>query len=116
MESFKILQINNENDERYILSTTVEDVYFAFDEIFDALSKTLGKNFSVIVDMLLRNGFTFNRFIQLDFWETQVASHILNPREVPEVVKTTTKLYLKDHKELLEDCALSTRAKEFILT
>lgn len=116
MESFKILQINNEYNEKYILSTTVDDIYFSFDEIFDALSKTLGKNFSIIVDLLLRNGFTFNRFIQLDFLEERVAPHILNPREVPEIVKTTTKQYLKEHKELLEDCALSTRAKEFILT
>ena len=115
MEAFKILQINNERDEKYILSTTVEDIYFAFDEIFDTLSKTLGKNFSITVDMLLRNGFTFNRFIQLDFLEARVSPHILNPREVPEIVKTTTKQYLKEHKDLLESCALSTRAKEFIL-
>lgn len=114
MKEYVRFQIENEDNEILLLTTT-DDLYYFIDEIYIELSKTLGKDFSVFVDMLLRNGFSFNRFVMLRFEnENSWSSFIVNPRDISENLKCEVINYIRKHEELLNNSALSESAINFI--
>ena len=105
-----------ENDyHEVVFLTTVEDLYFSIGNIYDDLTASYGKTFSIIVDLFLRNGFTFNRFIELNFFDKErYTSSILNPRDVSEEAKRKIAEHLMSHSELLCNSALSKNTIDFI--
>ena len=110
------VRFNIENDfHEVILLTTVEDLYFSLEEIYDELAVSYGKTFSIIVDLFLRNGFSFNRFIELNFYDKEkYTSNIVNPRDVSEEAKRKIVKHLKGNLELLYNSALSKNTIDFI--
>lgn len=115
MKKYEYLKINNEANIDYILAISSEDMYFLYDEIYDKLSKEKGSRFEIIMDLVIRNGFTFNRFILLEFNKNKVKSSILNPREVSEEIKEKTKSYFQENEYLVLESTLSKSTKDFIL-
>ena len=107
-----------ENDcHEVVFLTTVEDLYFSIGNIYDDLAASYGKKFSIIVDLFLRNGFSFNRFIELNFYDKEkYTSCIVNPSDVSEEAKRKITEHLKSHSELLCNSALSKKAINFIYT
>ena len=98
-----------------VFLTTVEDLYFSIGNIYDDLATSYGKTFSIIVDLFLRNGFSFNRFVELDFHDKEkYTSCIVNPRDVSEEAKRKIAVHLKSHSELLCNSALSKNTIDFI--
>lgn len=73
------------------------------------------KILTVVVDLFLRNGFSFNRFVELNFDNGNYKLFIINPNEIPEVSKENIRKYLKNNINLLENSVLSKKAINFIL-
>lgn len=115
MNKYEYFVINNEENIDYILATSSEDMYFQYDDIYDELSKQKGSRFEIIIDLVIRNGFTFNRFILLEFSENKIKSSIINPREVPDEIKNRTKRHFQENKFIVLDSTLSKSTKDFIL-
>lgn len=115
MDEFKIFKFENENNEDVVLITSTEDLYFLQDDIYASFSSTKGEKFSVVVDLFLRNGFSFNRFINLSFnGKSKCKSYIINQRDISENIKIAIKKYLKQNINLLESSALNSRLVEFV--
>ena len=113
MEDLKLFKLNYGN---YVLFLADEDIYFYYEKIYEQLSSLLGKTFSITIDMFLRNGFTFNRFIELIFDEKgHYKSNIINPRDVSDELKENTRQFLKANIYYLDESPISNNAKKFIL-
>ena len=113
MKPFKVFCINN--NQKYVLVTSTTDLYYLYDEIIKEIN-IKEASFSILVDMIFINGFTFNRFLQLVF-ENGKYSHtnIVNPRNVSEELKSNTKNYFKQNKNILNYSTISKISKDFIL-
>jgi len=108
IECFKINKHLN-----YVLLVSNDDLYFLYDQI---KKKTKNGQDAIIVDMFYRNGFSFNRFIELNYsYENKVISRIINPREVSEEIKINTNVYFNNHFDLLDKSTLSKSIKNFVL-
>jgi len=115
MQEFVELRPNDECS--VILLTTTEDLYYLQDNIFDTLSQTRGERFTVLIDLFLRNGFSFNRFVLLSYdGKEKCKSFIFNPREVNDEIKDISRRYLRDHGDLLQNSALSQKAINFVVS
>ncbi|MDL2280851.1 type II toxin-antitoxin system RnlB family antitoxin [Selenomonadales bacterium OttesenSCG-928-I06] len=114
MEEFVRFRIENDCHEVVFLKT-VDDLYFFLGNIYDDLAISYGKTFTIIVDLFLQNGFSFNRFVELNFYDKETyTSSIVNPRDVSEEAKRKIAEYLKNHSELLYNSALSKNTIDFI--
>ena len=69
--------------------------------------KKKGDNFKIIVDLVIRDGFTSNRFIILEFINNVVRSSVLNPNKISEAIKERTKKFFQENQYLLLENALS---------
>ena len=108
MKNYKYFTLNDY--ESYVLLLSNEDIYFLYDQI----KKEIKTN-KVIVDMFYRNGYTFNRFVELLFLENNmVKTRIINPRLVSENVKQNTSNYFNENKDLLNKSTLPKSVKNFI--
>ncbi len=115
MKEYEIFNFKEDIGNDFIFMNTVEDIYYFIDEIYDDLSKEKGKQFSVIVDLFLQNGFSFNRFIMIKFDnKKKYHSFIVNSQEISDIIKKKINQYLKTHNELLEESALDRRTIEFV--
>lgn len=115
MQEYKIFEFDDDAYDKVVFITSTEDLYYLQDEIYNELSKTYGDNFTVLVDLFLRNGFSFNRFVTLNFKGVgQCQSLIVNPREVSEEIKSKISNYLKTHFNLLSNSALTQSTINFI--
>ena len=109
MKDFQIFKLNEY--ESYVLLLSNDDIYF----LYDKLKKTL-KNQKIIIDLFYKNGFSFNRFVEIDFNKPQnQKSRIVNPRFVSEAIKNNTKDYFKNNQILLSTSSLSKGIKEFVI-
>lgn len=109
MKDFKIFKLNEY--ESYVLLVSNEDIYFLYDQLKQELD-----NQKIIIDLFYRNGFSFNRFIEMDFNKSQnQKSRIINPRFVSESIKNNTKEYFKNNENILRKSSLSNGIKEFVL-
>jgi sugar-specific transcriptional regulator TrmB len=117
MKEYEIFKFENDINETVVFVTSTEDLYYIQNDIFDELSKTNGENFSILVDLFLRNGFSFNRFVSLAFkGKNQCLTNIVNPRDVSEDIKLKIRNHLLTHKELLNNSALTKGTINFITT
>lgn len=107
MKNYKYFTLNDY--ESYVLLLSNEDIYFSYDQI----KKEIKTN-KVIVDMFYRNGYTFNRFVELIFTNDKVRTRIINPRLISEAIKENTHNYFKTNKESLAKSTLSLNIKNFI--
>ena len=108
MKNYKYFTLNDY--ESYVLLLSNEDIYFLYDQI----KKEIKTN-KVIVDMFYRNGYTFNRFVELIFTDNnKVRSRIINPRLISETIKENTCNYFRTNKESLDKSTLSMNIKNFI--
>lgn len=111
MKKIEYFKINKHLN--YVLLVSNDDLYFLYDQI---KKKTKNGQDAIIVDMFYRNGFSFNRFIELNYsYENKVISRIINPREVPEEIKINTNVYFNNHFDLLDKSTLSKSIKNFVL-
>jgi len=114
MHDFINFRFENDNREVVFL-TTVEDLYFLTDNIYDDFAASHGRTFTIIVDLFLRNGFSFNRFVELNFQDKgNYSSNLVNPRDISEEAKKNITKYLQTHSELLYNSALSKSTIDFI--
>lgn len=73
------------------------------------------KTEKILVDMFYRNGYSFNRFIELIFAEdNNLKTRILNPRCVSDDIKNNTHKYFIKNKELLDKSTLSKSVRSFV--
>lgn len=115
IKDYEIFNFNDEDIQNVILLTCTEDIYFLQDDIFDKLSSSYGNEFTVLVDLFVRNGFSYNRFISLKFkGKDNIKTLIVNPRDVSEKVKCEIRKYLKNHIDILNKSALSMNTIEFV--
>ena len=116
MREYKIFSFNDDINKNVVLLTSTEDLYFLQDEIYDELSATNGENFTILVDLFLRNGFSFNRFVSLCFkGKNFCRTYIINPREVSDEIKIKIRNYLKSNEIIFEDSALSKNIVDFVM-
>ena len=117
MKDYEIFKFENDINEIVVFVTSTEDLYYIQNDIFDELSKTKGENFSILVDLFLRNGFSFNRFVCLTFkGKEQCFTYIVNPRDVSEEIKLRNRNYLMANRELLNNSALTKSTINFVTT
>lgn len=115
IKDYEIFSFYNEDNENVILLTTTEDLYFLEEKIYEELSIKYGENFSVLVDLFLRNGFSFNRFVTLNYkGKDNVKVSVKNPIDVSEKIKYKIRQYLRQNIDILNNSALSTRTIEFV--
>ena len=67
MKDYEIFKFENDINQNVAFIKTTEDLYFIKDYIYDELSKVNGNEFEILVDLFLRNGFSFNRFVLLKY-------------------------------------------------
>lgn len=116
MLDFKLFE-DNDKQNKVLFMLTLEDIYFLQGDIFDYLNDELGSQFTIVVDMFLRNGFTFNRFVALTYdGNDNVKTTIVNSREVSEEIKCYINLYLKQHEDLLQNSSLTKNTVDFVLS
>ena len=116
MEEYEIFTFEEDNNENVVFLNTTEDLYFLQDEIMEDIHRKNPNIKTVLVDMFLRNGFTFNRYILLKVDKNKkFRSFIINPREVSEKIKEKIEEYLKKHSDLLYTSSLSKKEIEFII-
>lgn len=115
MEDYKLFNFEDEQKNNIIFINSTEDLYDLTSIIYKDLSKAYGTSFSVVVDLFLRNGFSFNRFVELKFDNGNYKSFIINPNEISEISKENIRKYLKNNIDLLQNSALSKKAINFIL-
>ena len=115
MKDYKIFEFEDDINHNVAFINTTEDLYFIKDYIYDELSKVNGNEFEILVDLFLRNGFSFNRFVLLKYkgkekWKTL----IVNPTDVSEQIKMKIKEYLKNNENILQHSVLSKETIEFV--
>ncbi len=115
MEEYKIFTFEGDVNENVVFINTTEDLYFLQDEIIEDINNINSQSKTVLVDLFLRNGFTFNRYVLLKFDKNKCRSFIINPREISERIKIGIEDYLKKHNELLYASSLSNKEIEFIM-
>jgi len=115
MKEYKIFKFEEDVDEYIVLITSTEDLYFLEDDIYEEMKEKCGTKFSIIIDLFLRNGFSFNRFVLLNYnGRDNKKSYIINPREISEKIKDRIRSYLIDNEELLTNSALPKYTIEFM--
>lgn len=115
MKEYIIFNFKDKINESIVFMNTVEDMYYFIDDIYEELSKEKGTKFSVVIDLFLRNGFSFNRFFMLHFdGKENYNTFIMNSYEISDSVKREIKQYLKTNNKLLEESALDNKTIEFV--
>ena len=116
MGEYEVFTFEEDVNETVVFLNTTEDLYFLQDEIIEDINNKNSQAKTVLVDLFLRNGFTFNRYILLKFdKDKRCRSFIINPREVSEKIKIKIEDYLRNHNELLYSSSLSKKEIEFIM-
>ncbi len=116
MREYEIFIFEEDVNENVVFLNTTEDLYFLQDEIMEDINNKDSQNKTILVDLFLRNGFTFNRYVLLKLDKNnRYRSFIINPREVSERIKIKIEEYLRNHNELLYSSSLSKKEIEFII-
>ena len=115
MKEYEVFFFEDEVNKNYIFLNNVDDLYFVIEDIYDNLSKTQGNKFSVLVDLFLRNGYSFNRYVLLNFEEGNYNSVIINPNDVSETSKKKIKQYLRTNKDVLNNGTLTNSTISYVL-
>lgn len=100
----------------FILLLTVEDFYYDIDDVLFELSTSYGKDFTIVVDHFITNGFSFNRFARIDYFEGIVKKSLVSNLEISDFYDNAFIDYLKKNRSILDESSLSIRAKKIIET
>ena len=115
MKEYIIFNFKDKVNESIVFMNTLEDMHYFIEDIYDELSKVKGTKFSVVIDLFLRNGFSFNRFVMLQFdGKEKYNTFVINSYEISDNVKREIKQYLKTNNKLLEESALDSKTIEFV--
>lgn len=115
MKEYEIFKFEEDVDKYIVLIKSTEDLYFLEDDIYEEMKEKCGSKFSIIIDLFLRNGFSFNRFVLLNYNDKDnKKSYIINPREISEQIKYKVRSYLIENEELLTNSALPKYTIEFM--
>ena len=114
MKDLKMFKVNEVYD--YILLTSSRDIYYLYDEIFKLIKRLNNDKNSILVDLFYRNGYSFNRFVEIIFNDKNPILRIVNPRDIPEDIKECSKNYFRANSELLNQSTLSRGIKNFVLS
>lgn len=111
---FEIFEFTDEIYEEVVLIKNTEDVHYLREQIFESLVSKKGYNFSVLVDLFLRNGYSFNRFALLKFVDGKyLKSYIISTNDVSDNIKSTVKKYLKTNIDVLKQSSLPKKTIEY---
>ncbi len=108
MEDYILFDLEDSIYDKLCFVNTTDDIILFLDSIKTDVSTC--KNKKVIIDLILQNGYNFNRYISIDFKGDTPKYQIVNVREVDYKIKELSDRYLSQNLELIEDSALSTRA------
>ena len=115
MQSIEKFEFKEEPFKHVVLITTLEDPYYLQDEIYEVIANPETKEFSVLVDLFLRNGFSFNRYSLFTYdVNKSCKSTIINPRQVPDFIKRSVKIFLINKPDILNESALSKKTLDFV--
>ena len=109
--------IDNVKDQiinAFLLITSVEDFYYEIDDAFIDLSAVYGPDFSIIIDHFITNGFSFNRFVRIDYSNGSYKKSLVTSTEVNDFYDNKFIEYLRKHKKLLNESSLSKRTISII--
>ena len=67
------------------------------------------------MDLFLRNGYSFNRYVLLNFEEGNYNSVIINPNDVSETSKKKIKQYLRTNEDILNNGTLTNSTITYVL-
>lgn len=116
MKEYEVFKFCDDINENVVFLKTTEDLYFLQEDIFNSINKEKNKNLNVLVDLFLRNGYSFNRYVLMMFNERgECKTFIINPREVSERIKNCIKNYIKLNANILYQSSLSEKEIEFII-
>ena len=115
MKEYIIFNFQDKINESVVFMNTVEDMYYFIDDIYEEISKVKGTKFSVVIDLFLRNGFSFNRFVMLQFdGKEKYNTFVINSYEISDSVKREIRQYLKENNKMLEASALDSKTIDFV--
>jgi len=115
MKEYEVFNFEEDVNKNYVFLNNVDDLYFFTEDIYNNFSKTQGNKFSVLVDLFLRNGYSFNRYILLNFDNGNYNSIVINPNDVSESSKKRIKQYLKKNTDILNNGTLTQSVVNFVL-
>ena len=98
----------------FLLVTSVDDFYYELDQVMSELSETYGPEFSIDVDHFITNGFSFNRFVRIDYNNKKYKKTFITSSEVNDYYDNKFIEYLRKNKEFLSDSSLSKRTISII--
>ena len=98
----------------FLLLKSVDDFYYELDQVMSELSETYGPEFSIVVDHFITNGFSFNRFVRIDYNNKKYKKTFITSSEVNDYYDNKFIDYLRKNKEFLSDSSLSKRTISII--
>lgn len=105
MKEFQVFKLESEKYNYLILLTSTQDFYFIQKEIKNLIKE---KNVKILVDLVLRNGFQFNRFFEFKNLNFDKIKMVL-PNDVSESIKSISMKYILNNKYLLDESSLTKR-------
>lgn len=113
---YKVFSLDEDNYD-IVLLTTVDDPYFILGEIYDECLSDGKSQLTIILDLFLRNGYSFNRFALIEFSSrNEYSTKIINTRDVSEIAKFQIKKFLSKNSIYLQESSLSNRIIDFVLS
>lgn len=101
---FRIVELEDCEIKQYVFLTDAESVESQLTDIYDALKDKLGSSFFVIVDTTLRDWWSLDRFIGIEFVDGKYAgSWIMNYRDIPYELQKESEYILMTNMSLLDN-------------
>lgn len=109
--------IDNTKDQiinTFLLITSVDDFYYDLDQVLSELSAVYGQEFSIVLDHFITNGFSFNRFVRIDYNNEKYKKTLITSSEINDTYDNKFIEYLRKHKNFLNESSLSKRTISII--
>ncbi|MDY0294617.1 MAG: type II toxin-antitoxin system RnlB family antitoxin [Acholeplasmataceae bacterium] len=109
--------IDNVKDQiinTFLLITSVDDFYYDLDQVLSELSAVYGPEFTIVLDHFITNGFSFNRFVRIDYNNEKYKKTLITSSEINDFYDNKFIEYLRKHKDFLNESSLSKRTISII--
>lgn len=109
--------IDNAKDQiinTFLLITSVDDFYYDLDQVLSELSTVYGPEFTIVLDHFITNGFSFNRFVRIDYSNEKYKKTLITNSEINDFYDNKFIEYLRKHKDFLNESSLSKRTISII--
>ena len=109
--------IDNVKDQTintFLLITSVDDFYYDLDQVLSELSVVYGPEFTIVLDHFITNGFSFNRFVRIDYNNEKYKKTLITNSEINDFYDNKFIEYLRKHKDFLNESSLSKRTISII--